>query len=77
MKKLLARPSFNDPTPEAAAHRGQQAHVDADIEGLARDPQAEAMTGEMRAAGVPVAERMARLAAHLREKERLAPRAAE
>ena len=77
MTKTLAKPAVNDPTPEAAAHRVQQAHVDADIEDLARDPQASAMMDGLRAAGVPISERMARLAEFLREKERRAPHAAE
>ena len=61
--------SFNDPTPEGAAFRGEQAMIDADIEGLARDERVERFMDELRAAGVPIEERMRRLGAFLRNLE--------
>ena len=68
---------FNEPTPEGAAYRARQAHVHADIEGLARDPGAEKLMDDLRSAGVPISERMARLGEYLREKERAQSHAAE
>ena len=52
---------FNDPTPEAAALRADQAMADADIEGLARDAEAEALIAAMDAEGLSPVERIARL----------------
>jgi hypothetical protein len=57
----LSSSRLHSKLPEDAAWRKQQAHVDADIEGLARDPQVEQMVAEWKAAGVPVAERIQRL----------------
>lgn len=69
--------AFNDPTPEGAAHRGRQADIDADIESLARDPEADMLMDQLRAEGVPIEQRMARLAEHFRLKERALVSAAE
>jgi hypothetical protein len=44
--------------PADAAWRAQQAHVDADIEGLARDPDADRLVAEMRAKGIEPRERI-------------------
>lgn len=68
---------FSDPTPEGAAYRGEQAMIDADIEGLADDPGARALMDELRAAGMPIEERMQRFGDYLRalEAERAVPAA--
>ncbi len=60
---------FNDPTPEGAAFRREQAMIDADIEGLARDARVDQFMNEMRTAGVPIEERMQRLGVFLRNLE--------
>ena len=39
---------------EDAAWRERQADVDADIEGLSRDPEADRLMAEMDASGVPI-----------------------
>lgn len=51
--------------PEDAAWRAEQAHVDADIEGLPRDAELSRFIAGMKAAGVPVGERIKRLKAHV------------
>lgn len=61
--------SFNDLTPEGAAYRGEQAMIDADIEGLARDERVERFMNELREAGVPTEESMQRLGVFLRALE--------
>ena len=48
---------------EDAAWRASQAHVDADIEGITRDPEVSRFVSDMKAAGVPVTERIKRLKA--------------
>lgn len=50
---------------EDAAWRASQAHVDADIEGITRDPEVSRFVADMKAAGVPVRERIKRLKAHV------------
>ncbi len=65
--------SFNDPTPEGAAYRGEQAMIDADIEGLADDPGAAKLMDELREAGVPVEERMERLFSYLHDLGEVEP----
>ncbi len=48
--------------PDAAAReRYEQAMVDADIEGLARDPEAEKLSAEMDTQGIPIEEQISRL----------------
>lgn len=47
----------------AAKARYEQAMIDADIEGLARDPEAEALVEQWRNAGIPVEDRIERLKA--------------
>ena len=54
-----------------AAWRSGQAHVDADIEGLARDAELSRFVSDMKAAGVPVGKRIERL------KERVVARQRE
>lgn len=61
--------SFNDPTPEGAAYRREQAKIDADIEGLADDPGASKLMDDLRAAGVPIEERMECLFSYLHDLE--------
>jgi hypothetical protein len=50
--------------PDAIAWRGEQAEVDADIEGLARDEGADALVRRMDAEGVPLDEQRERLRAY-------------
>ena len=50
--------------PDDARWRAQQAQVDADIEGLARDLEADRMIAEMRKNGVALDEQLARLKAY-------------
>ena len=50
---------------EDATWRASQAQVDADIEGLARDPEISRFVSDMKAAGVPVRERIKRLKARV------------
>jgi hypothetical protein len=47
--------------PVDAQWRSDQANVDADIEGLARDPEADRLIAAMDGAGVPIAEQIERL----------------
>ncbi len=49
---------------EDAAWRSAQAQVDADIEGLGRDAEVSRLVADMKAANVPVDERIKRLKAH-------------
>jgi hypothetical protein len=49
---------------EDAAWRDQQADVDADIEGLSRDPEADRFMAEMDATGVPIDDQIKRLKAY-------------
>lgn len=55
-----------------ARERYEQALVDADIEGLARDSEAEKLAAQMDAEGVPIEDQIKRLKAYFIEKERLA-----
>lgn len=52
----------NDPAD--AALRADQAHVDADIEGMARDPDTARMIAQMDSDGVPIEQQVERLKAH-------------
>lgn len=56
----------------AALERYQQALIDADIEGLAADPEAEALVAAWRAEGLDAETRIARLKALYRERQALA-----
>jgi hypothetical protein len=48
---------------------GQQAQVDADIEGLSRDPEADRLVADMDAAGVPHRQQRKRLKAYFRARQ--------
>ena len=54
------------------AWRREQAEVDADIAGLARDDGATALMAEMDRAGVPVDEQISRLKSYFARRDRLA-----
>jgi hypothetical protein len=54
--------------PTDAAWRARQAQVDADIEGLHRDPEIDRFVDEMEASGVPVRQQIARLKAYVRRR---------
>lgn len=47
-----------------AAWRARQAQVDADIEGLSHDPEADRLIAEMETRGVPIEDQIERLKAH-------------
>lgn len=60
--------------PADAAWRERQAHVDADIEGMPRDPALDRLVAEMRAKGFTPRERIKALVNHNRAtKGRRAP----
>jgi len=65
--KRVSRLHSKDPVD--AAWRAQQADVDADIEGLARDAGIDRLFDEMEASGVAPRERMKRLKAYLRTRQ--------
>ena len=54
--------------PADAAWRARQAQVDADIEGLSRDPVADQLVAEMTASGVPPRQQIERLKAYFRAR---------
>ena len=58
--------------PEVVKWRREQAHVDADIEGLARLPESDALVAQMDREGLSSAERRERLIAYYKEKSRAA-----
>ena len=62
--KPISRLHSKDPAD--AAWRAQQAHVDADIEGLARDQEGARMIAAMRAEGRGPRERIKMLVDHFR-----------
>lgn len=64
-------------SPEAKAWRRDQANVDADIEGLARNADTEALMQEMTASGLSADEKIQRLHAHVQSKHAEADIAAE
>ncbi len=70
-------PSFYGEDKASADWRSQQAHVDADIEGLARDPAAEKLVAEWRKAGLSSLEQRTLLIAYFRSKESASTFAAE
>lgn len=69
--KNQPRPLMNKLIVEAR-ERYEQALVDADIEGLARDSEAEELAAQMDAEGVPIEDQIKRLKAYFIGKERLA-----
>lgn len=63
---------FNDKSPQAAQHRYEQAMIDADIEGLAQDPEAEALVAQWTKDGVDHDEQLKRLIERYSEPATLA-----
>ena len=55
--------------PSDAAWRARQAHIDADIEGLHRDGDADRLAANMDASGVPLREQIARLKTYFRRRQ--------
>jgi hypothetical protein len=55
------RDRLRSPDPVDAQWRSDQANVDADIEGLARDPGADRLIAAMRAERLPVTEQIERI----------------
>jgi hypothetical protein len=55
--------------PADAAWRARQAQVDADIEGLSRDPVADRLAAEMDASGVEPRKQIARLKTYFRRRQ--------
>ena len=65
MPKSSKRPSLlHSDDPADADKREQQAHIDADIEGLSRDPVADQMVAEMKIQGLSPERRIKRLIAY-------------
>lgn len=60
-------PSMYGDDPASRAWRAEQARVDADIEGLARDPAAESLLAEMDRDGLSDEEQIERLTAYYRD----------
>lgn len=60
---------FNATTPEAAQYRADQAMIDADIEGMARDPELESLIEAWEAEGLPNNEIKARISAYFTADE--------
>ena len=69
-------PSMWGTDPASIAWRRQQAHVDADIEGLARDPVLEKMIDEWDKAGLTTAQQRERMGVYFRTESKI-PTAAE
>lgn len=69
-RKRVSRLHSKDPVD--AAWRAQQAQVDADIAGLARDPVLERLMDEWDAAGATTEEVIERIKAYAKEHQRLA-----
>jgi hypothetical protein len=65
--KRVSRLHSKDPAD--AAWRARQAQVDADIEGLSRDPGADRLAAEMAAEGVAPRQRIERLKAYFRVRQ--------
>ena len=65
--KRVSRLHSKDPAD--AAWRAQQAHVDADIEGLSRDAGIDRFVAEMAAAGIAPRQRIERLKAYVRARQ--------
>lgn len=61
-------PRFLDDTPEAAEFRWQQGQIDADIEGLADDPDVRKVVDELRSSGMSIDQMLAALADYLRDR---------
>jgi hypothetical protein len=67
--KRLSRLHSNDPAD--AAWRAQQAQVDADIEGLARDAGIDRLFDQMEASNIAPQERVKKLKAYFRARQSL------
>ena len=61
MPPRSARRPLHSSDPVDAAWRSEQADVDADIEGLARDPEVDRFEAEMDAASIPIEQQIGRL----------------
>ena len=61
-QKYVSRLHSNN--PDDAAWRAQQAQVDADIEGLARNPETERLLAEMTAEGASTQQKIERIKAY-------------
>ena len=68
--------SFNDPTPEGAAYRGEQAMIDADIEGMARDARVDEFMDGLLEAGVSTEESIHRMVTFVKDLDLDIPSAA-
>ena len=65
-RRRLPRNPMRSQDPAAAAWRSEQADVDADIAGLARDPEDDRLVSEMDAASIPVKEQIERIKAYFK-----------
>lgn len=61
-------PCFSDDTPEARAFRLEQAFIDAEIEGIPRDPEVEALLRQLNEEGATDEERTRRLTTYVRSR---------
>ena len=65
MSQSQRKPSrLHSRDPADAAWRAQQANIDADIEGLARDPKADELIAQMDAEGLDAEQQIKRLKAY-------------
>lgn len=64
--KRVSRLHSKDPAD--AAWRAQQCEVDSDIEGLARDPEADRLVAEMDAMGLDTREQIKRLKRYFKSR---------
>lgn len=66
---MTSRPSpLHSHDPADARWRAEQAHVDADIEGLSRDPAADALVDDLRAKGIAPADRIRALVGYFKSR---------
>ena len=73
-KPAAKRPDrLHSQNPADAAWRAQQAQVDADIEGLSRDAGIDRFVDEMKASDVPPRQRIERLKAYVRARQKSKP----
>jgi hypothetical protein len=66
--KPVSRLHSKDPVD--AAWRREQAHVDADIEGLSRDPEPERFIADMDAAGIERCEMIKRIKRYFKDRDK-------
>jgi hypothetical protein len=69
MQKQRPISRLHSKDPEAATWRAQQAQVDADIEGLSRDPEADRMVADMDAQGISPRDQIAQLKAYFKARQ--------